>query len=295
MAKKENDVNPAQQKIFGDLPEPPSNSDLLLRPPTRPVWTENKATLVERYVRYFLFITHHGTYIDGFAGPQSSDHDGMWTAERILELEPKWLRRFYLCDIDPAQCKELQELVDRQPPPERACYVKQGNFNSVIDEILASGDVDKGAVFCLLDQRTFECEWSTLQKIANHTKDGHKIELFYFLAQGWLDRSLKAVTRNDDKPRNWWGRDDWKDLIGMQSIHRAQMVCSRFQDELGYKHVKPWSIYENNAERRIMYFMIHASDHDEAPKLMYRAYCNVHKPPETPEQLGIQIDVGQQD
>lgn len=44
-----------------------------LRPLRNPIWTENKARLIERYLYYFVLITKHGTYIDGFAGPQYAD------------------------------------------------------------------------------------------------------------------------------------------------------------------------------------------------------------------------------
>ena len=49
--------------------------DLPLEPLTdmgsNPVWTDNKARFIMLYLRYFVYITHHGTYIDGFAGPQA--------------------------------------------------------------------------------------------------------------------------------------------------------------------------------------------------------------------------------
>ena len=38
-----------------------------------PVWTERKAKLIQQYLYYFVLITKHGTYIDGFAGPQKAD------------------------------------------------------------------------------------------------------------------------------------------------------------------------------------------------------------------------------
>lgn len=41
-----------------------------VKPLINPIWTENKAKLIERYLYYFVLVTHHGTYIDGFAGPQ---------------------------------------------------------------------------------------------------------------------------------------------------------------------------------------------------------------------------------
>ena len=32
-----------------------------------PLWTQNKARLIQAYLRLFVYITRHGTYIDGFA------------------------------------------------------------------------------------------------------------------------------------------------------------------------------------------------------------------------------------
>ena len=62
----------------------------------------------------------------------------------------------------------------------------------------------KTACFCLIDQRTFECHWTTVEAIARHKRQGYKIELFYFLAQKWLDRAW-ASTRDAKKLAAWWG------------------------------------------------------------------------------------------
>ncbi len=45
-----------------------------LRALERPLWTHNKAKLIERYLYYFVLVTKHGTYIDGFSGPQSPEN-----------------------------------------------------------------------------------------------------------------------------------------------------------------------------------------------------------------------------
>ena len=50
------------------------------------VWTENKARLVARYLYYFELITKHGTYIDGFAGPQDPKRPEAWAAKLVMEL-----------------------------------------------------------------------------------------------------------------------------------------------------------------------------------------------------------------
>jgi hypothetical protein len=44
------------------------------------------------------------------------------------------------------------------------------------------------------------------------------------------------------------------------------------KDELGYKHVCAWPIDSKEKGGKISYHMIHASDRDEAPKVMNRAY-----------------------
>ena len=79
------------------------------------MWTAHKAHFIERYLYYFVLVTKHGTYIDGFAGPQQPDDADMWTAKRVLESEPRcWLRHFYLFDLLPTQVARLQDLKQAQ-------------------------------------------------------------------------------------------------------------------------------------------------------------------------------------
>src|SRR5207245_10269847 len=51
--------------------------------------------------------------------------------------------------------------------------------------------------------------------------------------------------------------------------------ADRFHRELGYTFVYPFAIYDAVAGGRQMYYMIHASDHEEAPRFMARAYAAV--------------------
>jgi three-Cys-motif partner protein len=261
-----------QGNLF-DLP-PPGERPIKFKPARNPIWTENKAKLIERYLYYFVLITKHGTYIDGFAAPQAKDKPESWAAKLVLESKPARLREFWLCDISRPGLKLLRELVDGQPPikPKRRIEVVDGDFNETVTLVLArSGIKEKTASFCLLDQRTFECEWQTLQALARF-KDGHKIELFYFLGTGWLARAIKATKRRQDRIERWWGRPDWQTLSDMNSRARANLFCTRFKEELGYKHAYPWEIFSREMGGSVMYHMIHATDHDQAPLLMNRAY-----------------------
>ena len=253
-----------------------------------PLWTENKAKLIERYLFYFLMITRHGTYIDGFAGPQKPEMPEAWAAKLALELQPQWLRHFYLFDIDPAQHERLQDLksdAEHYLASNQEVIVKQCDFNEEVRPWLSNKPIsEKEACFCLLDQRTFECHWSTLRAIAEY-KENRKIELFYFLPVGWLGRSIKGTTKNTDKIDCFWGGTGWDCLIGLSHIEAAKLFSDRIRNDFRYRYVNPWPIYEKADSRRIMYYMIHATDHDEAPNLMQRAYNKAVEPKETQEQF----------
>jgi len=226
------------------------------------LWTHNKAKLIERYLRYFVYITKHGTYIDGFAGPQQRDNPEMWSAKLVLESEPKWFRHFHLFDSDKEQIRRLEEMKAEQPTHvkvgkkmcRRDIHIYPGDFNENVHKLLDSKSIgQREATFCLLDQRTFECHWSTITALSKYKREGeNKIELFYFLPNSWQDRALAAL-KNDRILQDWWGREDWQDLRKVNTFRRRDLFTDRFVEELGYKYSTPWPIYDRPAGTRIMY------------------------------------------
>jgi hypothetical protein len=95
--------------------------------------------------------------------------------------------------------------------------------------------------------------------------------LLYFLGVGWLHRAFSGL-RNEEIPLKWWGRPDWRDLLDMNCWSIAETVRRRFNDELGYKFSAAYPIFDREEGNKIMYYMIHASDHEDAPALMVRAH-----------------------
>jgi three-Cys-motif partner protein len=283
--------------LFKDLPLPaPGPKRLTFKRPEHPIWTESKAKLISRYLYYFVLITRHGAYIDGFAAPQAEGKPESWAAKLVLESKPAFLRDFWLCDVSSSGVEALNRLKQAQPNmPGRTVDVVPGDFNIAVSKILASGRIKEStATFCLLDQRTFECEWRTLELLAKH-KAGRKIELFYFLGTGWLDRSMQAI-KDESKLLRWWGRPDWKSLLSTTAWERAMTFCDRFKRELGYAYANPWPIYSKETGGRIMYYMIHATDHEAAPLLMNRAYLRANERRESErllqrslEELGLEL------
>ncbi|HEY2233958.1 MAG TPA: three-Cys-motif partner protein TcmP [Candidatus Angelobacter sp.] len=244
-----------------------------------PIWTENKAKLIQRYLFLFELVTKHGTYIDGFAGPQEPDKPTMWAAKLVLDMRPPFLLHFHLCEKLKYKVKELEALKRQQPETEkgrklsRTINVYPGDFNQNVRKILKPGEITDKAVFCLLDQHTFECHWESVRLIADYKRgEPTKIEQFYFLATSWIARSFSGV-RHDQQIQDWWGRKDWHDVMKWSWNKVLDEMGWRFRDELGYKSVRAYPIYSDKSMgSRIMYHMIHATDHEAAPELMTRAY-----------------------
>src|ERR1043166_474010 len=216
-----------------------------------PIWTENKAKLIERYIHFFVYVTKHGTYIDAFAGPQREGRTDLWAAKLVLEDTPRRIRHFFLFEKNKRKVERLRKLRDLQRPrkkkePHRDIQIYSGDCNAKIPEMLKQYPIkDREATFALLDQRTFECDWATVKALANHKKSGHKIELFYFLAQSWIDRSVKAKRKNKDaEMRRWWGGDGWKKFFQLKREDRRAPFCQRFINELGYKYAFGFAIYD---------------------------------------------------
>lgn len=203
---------PEQQMTLVDLP--PMPREFRVRNLKKPIWTKNKAVLIERYIYYFLQVTHNCRYIDGFAGPQREgrgNSDEMWSAKRVIELRPRWITRFYLFEKSKAQVTRIRRMVASQAPrekgePKREVVVRHGDVNIELPRLLATRPItERAAAFCLLDQRTFDCHWSTVETVSRYKRaGGPKIEIFYFFAIGWLDRALEAL-KSDQKGRAWWG------------------------------------------------------------------------------------------
>jgi three-Cys-motif partner protein len=281
--------DPRQGGLFSELP-PPLGKRLRFKSHERPLWTENKAKLIERYLYYFVLVTKHGCYIDGFSAPQDPENPGSWAAKLVLESRPQYLREFWLCDVSAIGIKALERMVAELPKVRgRSITVVHGDFNMTVGATLARSKIaEKTASFCLIDQRTFECAWATVELVAQYKKK-NKIEVFYFFPSGWIDRAFAGTKKSFELIERWWGREDWQRLRGMDTWSRAFMAARRFSDEFGYAYVYPFPIYDRGTRGRLMYHMIHASDHPEAPKLMWRAYRNATKPLEPAEE--VQMDL----
>lgn len=188
------------------------------------------------------------TYIDGFAGPQRPDKPEMWAAKLVLEIEPKWLRHFLLFEKTKAGCDLLNFLKASQPATrDREIEVFCGDFNGKVDQILSSRRIgEKEATFCLLDQRTIECHWDTVRKLAEYRRGrSNKFELFYFLAGWWYRRAVTAVKR-DSVLEKWWGRKDWPELrqnkilaVKDELLHDLNQSWATHPQRLGQFSIRP--------------------------------------------------------
>lgn len=243
------------------------------------ILTSAKSRLIAEYLGLFQKVTGGGLFIDGFAAPQDRQHEDAWTARRVLEIVPPRLRTLWLCDIDPGGVEQLRKLqtIHHGSPKSRRVIVLPGDFNKRVKEIIHSGRfTPRASIFALLDQRNTECHWATVRALACMRRR-YKIELLYFLGTSWIHRSL---TQSRLKGRLvqidlWWGDQSWRDLPALSQAEIVKKMADRFASELGYRFVKPYPVYRTQDGVQATYYLIHASDHPEAPKLMDRAFRKI--------------------
>ena len=273
-----------------------TGAPLRLKPPSERLWTRNKAQLIAKYLREFVYVTRHGTYVDVFAGRQSDQVDASWSVEEVIDkqLDSFHLRHYWLFEKDPTKVAALEALRDAHPELD-VVVNPPCDSNRAVPAALPVGQLgEKEATFCLIDQRTTECEWSTVRHLASMKPGRYKPELFYFLAQGWFNRALKSRTTDDALAATdrWWGNEQWRSLLELSAMERAEVMASRFREELGYKTAVPWPIYDREGGSTVMFHMIHATDHDRAPRLMNSAYEWAVKPKALPNENQLEMLLG---
>lgn len=265
-----------------------ADSEILSQKPQRctyegHVWTEKKAKLIQRYLWRFIQVTKCGAYIDAFSGSQRSESaESTWAAKLVLENKPEWMRRFYLFEKDPDKIAALNSLKKIHHKgwrklSSRKVVVIQGDCNEKIPEHFIKNPLKQTLpTFCLLDQRTRECSWNLVQTVSKLKTKKCKVEIFYFLAQAWMDRHWHLTNqRNLDRLRTWWGSDDWRVFRKLSSIDRALLMEKRFRDELGYSYAQAFPIHKRGNSGRVMFWMIHASDDFRALPLMACSYKEI--------------------
>ncbi len=124
-----------------ELPEHAGGDPQDFKSLRHPLWTENKAKLIQEYIRLFTFVTKHGTYIDGFAAPQRRNLKDLCSANLVLQAQPQWVRELWLCDIDREGIDLLREIEAEQANAKRKIAIIEGDFNSTIDQILGAGTI----------------------------------------------------------------------------------------------------------------------------------------------------------
>ena len=274
-----------EQNLFDVTPFTGAHVEKRFRATDIPIWTRNKAQFIARYVKTFTYVTKHGTYLDLFAGPQHEESSEVsWAAKLVMENEPARIRNYYLFDKEGQQIEHLeglkkQYLLRDSKTRKHKIHVVSGDCNQTLPASLKGHPIrEREASFCLLDQRSTECDWETVKCVANHKgfNGGNKIELFYFLAQGWIDRTIKSWRKDvEERCERWWGRPGVYDFLKLNSHERGRFMAERFKSEFGYAYSYPFPIQQEGVQGRIMFWMIHASDHPRAPDLMWQAYRHI--------------------
>ena len=249
------------------------------------LWTAEKSALIDEYIHLFLVVTKHGVYVDLFAGPQRVEDTESWSVRRVLERRTVGnpsIRHFAVCDKDPGQAQRLRELGSRHPSfrvyPRRR---ERGNPHN------PRGSRDRDEYGVLLSDRP-----AHLRVPLGHRENGRAAQIggpqnrAVLLPRARLARSRPEQGEPGEAPGPGGAMETTVSSSAFDRIERANALCRRFRDELKYEHAMPFAIQERGANSRIMYYMIHASDHRRAAELMSQAYRTVRERRQTD---GVQL------
>ena len=148
--KRENLRLPFAEELFQGTKGQPR-----LRSNRTNVSTTQKPKMVKEYLRLFVKVTRHGTYIDGFAGPQTEQDDTEhWSALQVLESQKlakdtpvngknqPHVRNFYLFEKSSRQFARIESLRARfNEPLSFNVHARQGDCNELVPQLLESGAI----------------------------------------------------------------------------------------------------------------------------------------------------------
>ncbi|RYF26553.1 MAG: three-Cys-motif partner protein TcmP [Flavobacteriales bacterium] len=193
-------------------------------------WTENKITILEKYVRAYLVIMNkynfHLTYFDGFAGSgdikigtEKSHKTIEGAGKRIVQItEPRPFDIYYLVEKDPKKRQNLDtDLRKASNDPNiftvtDDCNLALARFSRFISESKSR----RGLVF--LDPFGMNLDWTALESLK-----GVDVDLWILCPTGvGANRLLK---KDLDISEAWWDR-----LERFFGITREQLTGSIYQD-----------------------------------------------------------------
>jgi three-Cys-motif partner protein len=248
----------------------------LAKPPSQ---TNSKSRLIAQYISQSQNIRSlFGSISRTRRAVQATSCSRLWGAAKPSIYSPPFVI-LWKCEIEKRGIKQLKELKKKHhhKPSSRRVAIMEGDFNETVKLILKSDRLTpRAAIFALLDQRNTECHWATVQALA--ARAGRtKIEILYFLGTSWLHRSLTQSRKAEriEEINKWWGNNDWKFLTELSQTEQVNVMAGRFLNELGYKHVTAYPIMQDELGKKKSFYLIHASDHSDAPKLMTRAYSQI--------------------
>src|SRR5262249_41884870 len=101
-----------QGNLFSSLPS--AGKPIKFTPLQRPLWTENKAKLIKRYLFFFALEKKQGAYMDGLAEPKNKKRKNDGAEKLVLKSQPPLLREFWLCELTKNGVDALRNLKKAQ-------------------------------------------------------------------------------------------------------------------------------------------------------------------------------------
>ena len=109
-------------------------------------WTRNKAKLIERYLNLFVMVTKHGVYIDGFAAHSGTTTKMVGRQNSFWKASRRGCGNFSMGDFSQKLSIAGKPTSGAATYPRRTIELWKGDFNELVDEVLANHPSRKDGV-----------------------------------------------------------------------------------------------------------------------------------------------------
>ncbi len=219
-------------------------------------------------------------YVDCFAGPGQYEMEGesvegspviaVREAAKLVQRGAVQNLLLYLVDDRPEQVERLKtRLNDQQPYPSNLeVKVRCADSHSFVPALLPHLG-SRVPAFFFIDPYGHPLPLPVIRKILGRQRTEVLINLMWFQINRDLNNP-KVESRLD----HLFGNKEWRgqSFIAMRGLEREKAFISYFISMLGSKYVLPfkvrYDVEDTQSGRRTKYYLLHASNHPKAARLM---------------------------
>lgn len=191
-------------------------------------WTLKKLEFLKKYLPAFIKATKkalHRYYVDGFAGPgYNQKPDGTLVEGSPLLAVGYPFTGLFFVEKDSDSCRKLEKNLQTVCPSLDRIYIYSGDFNELVDKILAAIP-EKAPTLFFLDPFGLELRWTTVEKIAKR----EKADVFILISSSG---ALRVKSNHPKVLDSFFGEDSWRNIRAKAGQSWFEAFTEAYRDRM---------------------------------------------------------------